>query len=185
MVRQGEIEMAQYTAYSPQAEVNGTAVLSVISAVDPWLRPVLDRCGFATVDSQAWYPQQRFLDALQTIESQGGDILVQIGMKLMDATILPQEIQKMEDALLHLDWIYRRYHRNDRESRWQVTMDVSGCATCVSCTAYPPDLEYGMLYALARRFRPRRTKFSVKHITRGVCRQHGGDCCTYQVRWWS
>jgi uncharacterized protein YceK len=177
--------MAQYTAYSPDAEVSGAAVLSVISAMDARLRPLMDKQGFETVDSQAWYPQQAFLDALRMIEAQGADMLVQIGMKLMDTTILPNDIQKMEDALVHLDKIYQIYHRKDDESRWQVALDVSGCATCVSCTAYPPDLEYGMLYALARRFRPRKAKFAVQHITRGACRQHGGDCCTYQVRWWS
>ena len=45
---------------------------------------------------------------------------------------------------------------------------------------YPCDFDRGILTAMARRFE---RSAVVRHDATQPCRQHGGESCTYHVRW--
>lgn len=153
-----------YTASDPQNLTSGASVQSVVAAMGANIQPILKHNNLGTIDPEAWYPQQDYLNVFNELEATGSGVmsnLVSIGMKILDNAHFPPDVDTIEKALGSLD-VYYSLNNKDKRGGWHVEIDGQQ-AICTSTTPYPADLEYGILYAMTRRFIASKQKFSVKY----------------------
>ncbi|MGF1506187.1 MAG: hypothetical protein GYB64_15130 [Chloroflexi bacterium] len=150
--------MKKYEATSPDVMVIGQAMLSVVSGMLDEVEPILDRYGVSEIDPEVWYPQQLFLDMFKELEqATGGNVynLVSIGMQILEKAAMPPDIHDIPSGL---NALHAYYHMNvcneDPERGWTVEERAEGVYDIVCTSPFPFDFEYGILYAMVRRFAP-------------------------------
>ncbi len=176
--------MAQFIAFSPDAEVSGVGLQTYISALGKEGKEILRRCGIDHIDPEAWYAQQPFLDALR--EAAEGDFgatldLVNIGTKILEHASWPPHVRTIQEALWALDDAYHMHHRGDVGEYTVEQLDET-TFVIVARTPYPCDFDYGLIYATAKHYLPADGRLVVEHAE-GPCRKNGEESCTYRVRW--
>lgn len=137
-------------------------------------------------ESVLWYPQQRHLPLLNDILRGKQDAvfdLINIGSKLAKHAVLPPDVTTLKRALFSLDDFYQQANPGT-QGGWQVTLVEASFAVATSNTAFPSDLEYGILYGLAERFLSDDYVYKVSLAATGSSRLKGGTSCTYHIRWW-
>jgi hypothetical protein len=178
--------MAQFVAIDPNVETNGTTILSVVDGMGAEILPVLEAHGLVNLDPGDWVPQQQFLDTFREIaegEYNAMFNLVAIGMKIPDNAVFPPEIDSIVSALHSIDVAYHMNHRNGEIGHYHCQVIGEKQIDLICENPYPCDFDYGIIYSMARRFRPTGSKFLVRHDDQAPCRKKGGDSCTYHVTW--
>ena len=174
----------RFVATDPGNETLGASMLGVIDAMGEEIHPILNELNLQDIDADTWYPQQQYLDVYNAIYKKRINLmhnLVAIGMKTVDNAAFPPQIETLQDALMSMDAYYHLNNR-DKAGKWDVQIDDTS-ARCTSTTPFPPDFEYGILYALVRRFVPKDHTFKVKY--EGDAPEYAGadHPCTYLVTW--
>jgi hypothetical protein len=184
-----EVEAMVYRTFGPDAEVYGAAMLAFVTSINyPNFHTIMEKHGVVHVDPERWYPQQLWLDIFSDIASQHGGSadLVSIGMKLVDTAPMPPEMKALPFKDIMLGFDRGSYRMNNRGK------DIGGIETVVISdthlvmidkTPYPDDFAYGAYYAMARRFLPRGTAFSVKYDESIPRREHGGQATHVHISW--
>jgi len=177
--------MAQFIAFDPNVEVNGTTILSVTAGMGEVAYPVLVANGLRNVARDEWYPQQAWLNVFKEIARVDGNLLdlVSIGMAIPQNAIFPQEIDSIESALRSIDVAYHMNHRGGEIGHYHVQVVSDKQIDMVCENPYPCDFDYGIIYSMSRRFCPPSMYARVYHDESSPCRKHGGDSCTYHVIW--
>ncbi|MEP7286010.1 MAG: hypothetical protein ABI947_09605 [Chloroflexota bacterium] len=178
--------MAQFIASTPQAEVIGRSILPAIKAMGTKVRPILATHKLHDIQPDLWYSQQAYLNVYKDIANSKHNAtfkLVKIGMQSSDILPLPAHVNSIPAALASLDFAYKRQCRNIGTDGWKVTIIADRMIKCVSSTPFPEDFEYGVLYAIVRRFRPEGASFTVLVDETAPSRKHGADTSTYIVSW--
>lgn len=175
-----------YTASNPNNMSSGASIQSVLSAMDTNIQPILDRHNLGTIDPDEWYSHVDYLNVFNDLVAEDNNVmfeLVNIGMKILDNAIFPPNVDSVETALGSLNAYYKLNNKDD-DGGWDVQIDGQ-TAICTSTTPFPPDLEYGILYAMVRRFVKRGERaiveyqdLSMRTGTKGV---HAP--CVYKVSW--
>lgn len=178
--------MTQFVAYEPHVEVSGEAILSTVAGIGERALSDFTEYGLGNVQAGGWYPQQHWLNLLRAVaEGKTNSMfdLVAIGMKIPETAVFPPEIDSIQAALHAIDVAYRMNHRNGEIGSYscQVVNDHSIDIVCDN--PYPCDFDYGIIWGMARRFRPGRAVFTVRHDDKAPCRNKGGESCTYHVTW--
>ena len=179
--------MAQFKVFSPEVQVIGTAVLSVVKgmgAFQPMALKILARQGIADIQQDEWYGQQDWLNAFQEIsESMGGPVLRVIGHKIPETAIWPPEVSTIEQALVSIDVAYHMNHRNGNIGHYTFikTGERSGKMTCGN--PYPCDFDFGIIEGTGKKFAPDKTFLRVQHDNSQPCRKADEDSCTYLITW--
>lgn len=178
-----------YRAFGPDAEVYGAAMLAFVNSINYTnFHSIMEQHGVVHVDPERWYPQQVWLDIFSDIASQSGGSsnLVSIGMKIVDTAPMPPEIKSLPFKEIMLGFEQGSYRMNNRGK------DIGGIETVVISdthlvmvdkTPYPDDFIYGAYYAMARRFLPRGTDFSVKYDESIPRREYGGEATRVHISW--
>lgn len=176
--------MTEFQIFHPDNEAKGSAIMAALAALDDQqVKTVMQANGINAIDADTWYPQQLELDILKSINT---DFLnmVAVGMKIPEVAMFPPQIDSVHGALEVLDMAYRMNVRGPDigEYVYERTGDRSATITCRN--SYPSDLDYGIIYALVRRFRSADSKdLSVKRDDTIPNRTTGGDTCVYYVKW--
>ncbi len=177
--------MSQFVAPDPQAKTRGVHIQAFLAGTGGATQAILKKHGLLNIGPAQWYPLQNMLDALRELSE--GDFsrtldLVQLGQRISEHSAWPEEIQTIEDALQAIDVAYHMNHQGEVGS-YQATRTGEREITMVCENPYPCDLDYGLIYGIARRFLPVDGNLLVEHDPDGPCRKHGADSCTYFVRW--
>jgi hypothetical protein len=155
-----------------------------------------DRSGLMKFEPGAWYPLERWLNALERIGNEFGHILLyQSGMTTPKNAVFPPTVVDIHSALQCIDIAYHMNHAVHGESMFNpvlgtmsegighyVYANVPGkkLITIESTTPYPCDFDKGIVIAMAQRFQPGAT---LVHDTSKPCRKNGGGSCAYHVSW--
>ena len=178
--------MVEFVAFHPMNETRGSAIAAAVEVIgyDRLVR-ALYRYGLANIQRDAWYPQQTELDLLRDMQRDNSVTMVAVGMVLADSVLFPVTgIRTLLDALLRLNDGYQATHRGyDIGSyAFQIQGKREGVLTCR--TPYPADLEFGLLYRLAYKFRPPETaKFRLRRLEAVSDRQAEADHATFYLEW--
>lgn len=175
-----------FRSSNPNNVTLGASIQPVFTAMGDRVSTILERHNFTQIDPNRWYPQQDYLNVYNDIyESQNGVMtdLVGIGMEILDQAVFPAEVDNLEKALLAMDGYYR-LNNQDEKAGWVVVMNQQR-ARCISTTPFPQDLEYGILYALVRKFCPKNMSFKVEYEDLAMRQQtkEFDNPCVYLVTW--
>jgi hypothetical protein len=194
----------QYRAFAPDIEILGTALMATFGGFGP-LRAIFERmmcreglvdCAVpgASIQMDAWYAQQAWLDALNEIDQQfGTEVLFNIGAEIPNNAVFPALAVDVHTAVASIDVAYHLNHRRAGRIMYDAKTQQMlegighyGCerlgdthilSTCM--TPYPCEFDLGIVVTMARRFEPRTI---VEHVGT-ECRRHGAQACTYSLRW--
>lgn len=177
--------MAEYIAFDPTVEVRGVMIAAFLLAEGEGVRLILEDLGAANVDPFEWYTQQWALDLLREVgRREGGSRnLVYIGMAIAEQAEFPPHITNVEGALNLIGAIYQLHHRGGKMGYYNVKRIGPQHLTVECCNPYPSDYDYGLIYAITKRFRPRRSTFLVRRDEDTASRTNGDDTCLFHVTW--
>jgi hypothetical protein len=155
------------TQPQPELEVSGDIILAFLNGIasekyqELALR-ILTAHGLKNPQSGAWFPHSAWLKALQQMNRElGPNTLFMIGKQIPRTLHLPLRLRvarTMEDALSHLDPIYRLNHRmkDDAEMPYHYEVQRIGQQKVhVSChNPYPAEINRGIIIQTARAMDP-------------------------------
>jgi hypothetical protein len=156
---------------------------------------VMDRNGMLKFEPGGWYPLNRWLNALERIKKEFGELLLfQSGQTTPRNAVFPPTVTDIHSALKCIDVAYHMNHAAYGEPMFNpgtgamsegighyVYSHVAGNKqiSIESSTPYPCDFDRGIVIAMAQRFQP---TAALTHDTRR-CRQHGNATCVYHITW--
>ncbi|KIG18824.1 hypothetical protein DB30_07160 [Enhygromyxa salina] len=191
----------QYRAFEPDIEIYGAAMLATVGGFGP-LRAIVERTllRHGLIDtgrpdtSDAWYPQQSWLDALLEVDKRfGTQILFNIGAEIPNNAVFPASAVDVHTAVQSIDLAYHLNHRRAGrvmyDAATQTMLEGIGhygydrlgpshiLSTCE--TPYPCEFDFGIVATMVRRFEPR----AIATHMGSECRRQGAQACTYSLRW--
>jgi hypothetical protein len=194
--------MASFKAFTPNAEVNGETILSVVDGIGQAKNralTILAECGIKNPEPGKWYPQQGWLDAFLRISTETGAFtLFNIGKKIPENAQFPPEINDIYKALAAIDVAYHMNHRINGEvlfnpntgsmkegiGHYGFKKKDDNNVIMVCENPYPCDFDRGIIESMAQRFKPTSVSFAkIKHDDSAPCRKKGAESCTYLVTW--
>lgn len=192
-------------AIESRIEINGRAVYSTVNAFMVRCIPakILFGKGIGKrvdkkfqIDNNDWYQQQDWLDALKEMSSRlGDDALSQIGMKIPENALFPEQVEDMDSALKSIDIAYHMNHRKNGRIMFDPSSGImlegighygysrNGDERVIVCecdTPYPCTFDKGVLTAMAQKFNP---NAYVLHDDSMPCRKNGNESCIYKIVW--
>lgn len=179
--------MPEFHALDPNAEVNGSSIISMIQAIGDKIIPVLEDHDLKDIDPDGWYPQQKYLDVFREIDQ--GTVssmfdLVAIGTKIPQLVRTPPEVDTIAAIFSAMDQAYQMNHRGNA-GNFQVEFVDGQHVKLVDTSPYPCHFQYGVFYGFAKRFCAPGEHFRVVHDDTQPCRRNGGTSCTYHITWGS
>jgi hypothetical protein len=178
--------MLQFKAKSPSVEVKGAAILSFLTGMGGFsgmFANILAEHGIAQPNAEAWYRQQSWLSAFETIASKVGPAtLKNVGKKIPETAAWPPDVKTIEQALNSIDVAYHMNHRGGEIGHYVCEKIGERSIRIVADTPYPCDFDLGVVEATARKFAPVGVTPTVTHNGAG-CRKQGGMKCSYVVNW--
>jgi hypothetical protein len=175
--------MAEFVAFDSRVESKGAAILATLKGLPFDIEPVLSAHGLSPLDPDGWYPQQSWLDALRAISQLPGVSsleLVSIGMKIPETADWPPNVTTLDEALFSIDVAYHLNHRGGEIGYYKAER-IDDQTIRVTChNPFPSDLDYGIVYGVARMFRLQGKEFFVDRAD-SPSRKKGDDRCVYFV----
>lgn len=191
----------EYKVLNDKVEVNGRTVLSFVAGFGAMRRAALDvlrKCGIEDPTFDGWYAQQKWLDAFTYIANNvSPQTLYEIGTTIPDNAEFPEEIVTPHDALAAIDTAYHINHRIDgvllfdkdtgekKEGIGNYHYRFIGekVVEMICDNPYPCEFDKGIIYAMAKRFKPQGGFVDIKHNKEEGCRENGDKSCRYLVSW--
>ena len=196
----------QFKPFEPGIEVNGQTVYTIVDGFRLFRRlasAVLDQEGIGRMrsdgdlilDRAGWYPQRAWLRAFARIADEAGSgALFAIGRQIPENAQFPPSVVDIHTAIQSIDVAYHLNHRKRGEIMFDpntgVKLDGIGSygyrrvgdsqIVCECNNPYPCDFDRGIVTTMARRFEPHAV---VEHDNSRPCRKHGGESCTYVIKW--
>jgi hypothetical protein len=174
--------MAQYIAFEPNVEVTGRTILSTIDGLGDQALEAFRQRGVNKIDPDGWYPQQIWLDVLKEMDQRGFFNMVAVGMKIPEDAAFPPDINTVESALESIDVAYHMNHRGGEIGHYRYEKIGDRHVRMVCDNPYPSDFDYGLIYAMTRRYAGHRADFTVTRAD-SPCRRKGDDRCIYDIKW--
>lgn len=187
-------------------EVRGEVILGYLDGMENYSLAAysfLAENGITNINKGDWYPLKALINSFEEISLQGGfQILERIGEKMITDAIWPRGLSNLEDAITSIDIAYHMNHKRDGielydyknkiviegnigHNYFEETDKQNNYVKYVCNSFYPCDFDRGMIQALASKFKPIGTEFiNVEHDMTSPCRKHGGDSCTYMIKWY-
>jgi hypothetical protein len=179
--------MAQFKAFAPNVEVEGSVVISVVDVMGAFKRlaeGILEDNGIENPQPGRWYSQQAWLNSFKTIAEQiGPNTLFQLARHIPLGASIDPEIDHIEKALFSLDQAYRHTHRGGEVGHYIFVKTGERTGQMHTMNPYPCDFDRGLLDALTRRFEPANPYLDLIHHDSAPCKKTGADSCTYTVFW--
>lgn len=169
------------------AEVSGRAILSVVTGMGSLTKRVhrvLSDNGIPDPQPETWYPHRAWLTAFSTMaEYLGPNTLNWIGERFVETAEWPLEINSIEKALSSIDLVHQLQHRGGDVGHYAFEKTGENSGKVICSAPNPCDFDRGLVFAIAKRFKPNPAVYvRVAHDLNG-CRQLGADTCTYHVHW--
>lgn len=176
----------RFKASSSTDQVSGASIRAYVHALGLLQRrgvQILAEQGIDSVDPEAWYPWQAYLNAQRAIyEDVGPNTIGRIGRKLVEEATFSPEIDGVHAALASLDGDYRLRHRGTDVGGFSYEATGERSGRIAIRNPYPCGLDRQVVEALCRRFRPADSPAAyVKH--RDGCRDQGAEECVLELSW--
>ena len=193
--------MAQFTAISPDVEVNGQTVLSIVAGMDTFKEialEILESKGISSPKENDWFYQQSWLNAFKEIaENVGEYTLMEIGRQIPENADWPPQVNSIESALSSIDIAYHMNHRINSEimfnpqngsmlegiGHYAVIEKSERKITMMCDNPYPSDFDRGIIESAANKFKTKGDRIRVITDSASPSRKNGADSCTYIVTW--
>jgi hypothetical protein len=193
--------MAQFTAISPDVEVNGQTVLSIVAGMDTFREialEILESKGISSPKENDWFLQQSWLDAFKEIaENVGEYTLMEIGRQIPENADWPPQVNSIETALSSIDIAYHMNHRINGSimfdpqngtmlegiGHYAFRKDSEKKITMICDNPYPSDFDKGIIESAANKFKTKGDRIRVFADSASPSRKTGADSCTYTVTW--
>lgn len=180
--------MPLFKAYSRSAEVSGRIILPVAEGMPQYaevIRKILHDSGnLADISAEQWYNQQNFLDGLKAVlEKLGPNTLFSLG-KLVTASY-PHQFNDLKAALLAVDEIYQRNHRNGDPGYCKLTdFNPEKKAAYMECKVpYPADFQRGVLLSIIRKYKGSFGLVTVKSLDHPESDSDMNDLQLFEFSW--
>lgn len=196
----------EFKAFEPGIEVNGPTVFSIIDGLGQFkslakkiflnVKIGKEENGELKIDMNAWYPQDAWLKAFETLSKEIGDsTLKKIGMKIPENAQFPPWVKDIDSAMQAIDIAYHMNHRKRGVPLFDTNTGkmtegighygyerIAGKNEIVSVSnnPYPCAFDFGIITTMAKKFQPRAF---VEHDDTKPCRKTGAESCTYLVTW--
>lgn len=178
----------KYKTFGDDAEVLGQAMLAFVQSVNfDEFQKILEQHNLNKIDPEKWYHQQIWLDVFNDIDQKKGasSNLVSIGMKVIETMATPPEFDNMPflDQLRAFGGAYQANNRGKGIGEIQTEVLSDTHVIMHDGTPYPDDFVYGAYYAMARRFLPEGTQFSVYFDETAPKRKDGAKESLVHIKW--
>ena len=178
--------MAEVLLAEGTVEVSGAAILATVAGMESDIEGLLEAYGIDDLSADGWYPQQAWLDVLNTIGDTNAGYamldLVSIGMRIPENALWPPNVTDVVTALESIDVAYHMNHRGGDIGSYRAER-VGPNAVDVYCdNPYPSDFDYGIIYATVKQWLEPGMGFAVLREA-SPSRLRGDDTCIYRVRW--
>lgn len=180
--------MKLFKASSPNVEVNGETVFSIIdgmSAFKAKAEKILSENDIENPRPGLWYNQQAWLNAFKSIaEHIGPSTLNAIGQKIPENAKFPPEINDIHKALGAIDVAYHMNHRNGEIGSYKYQKIDDKNVKIICTNPYPDEFDKGIIVAMTRRFKPAGViNVKVNIDESQPTRTKGGDSTTFLISW--
>lgn len=158
---------------TPETEILGQAILAVTTSINyddykPFFEAGLTKYDYdVNIDPEKWYSLQMLLDIYKSMYDapNAQSNLVSIGVKVIEASPFPPEIDSIEKAVHALNVVYETYVRNYQPGHEYTVEAVSETQIkIIDHQPFPHDLIYGYMFAVGKRFAPQ-GKHAIIHRT--------------------
>lgn len=184
--------MAQFIPFSPDVEVNGETILSVVNGVHDLFKPkmhdILVKNNIPNPQKGKWYKQSDWLNAFKEIsDTIGNNTLFSIGKAIPENANFPSDIDSIKKALESIDIAYHQNHRGGDIGYYKlVEFDNTNRQAVMECkNPYPCFFDKGIITAITRKFAPSDsidTKVEIDQSNQPN-RLNGGDSSLYIIKW--
>jgi hypothetical protein len=176
----------KFVSPSTNAETLGAALMLFFENIlAETIRPILEKHGIETLEPDQWYPMQLILDVEKDIVDSplyGNESLVALGMKAIDTAPFDPSITTIEQAIAALDTIVNYASRNIPEGfGYHLVESRPGYILVTENMPFPDDAIYGYLWAVARRFKPHNTTFTIQRVPDPQPEVYPGEA--YEIQW--
>lgn len=175
---------------SPRAEVCGRSLRGMARSLEalgvPWaeIQDLLGQAGILDPREDEWYPVNRLLAFLSTVERMyGREALRNAGRAIPDTAQFAPDLDTLERALRTLDIAYQVNHRGGPIGRYRYEQKGPGQGEMLCENPYPCDLDLGILERLVERFAGEGPAVGVSHRPGRECRRLGAVACVFDLRW--
>ncbi len=177
-----------FKVFDPSTEISGNAIKTYSKAIEKtYVDTVLDSYGIDTIDPEAWYPLQIWLDVLNEIHLNLSSMsyFVTIGMSIAEALPFPEHFNDLPllDVLQLAPQGYTIDHRGDDIGSIDTEQIDERSLRFIVRTPYPDDFFYGVCYGLAQRFAGPDQMFTVQYDNSMPRRDLGGQQTVIEIRW--
>lgn len=152
--------------------------------------------GNITIDPAAWYSQEAWLKAFESISKElGNNLLYQIGQAIPKNAKFPPWVIDIDAAIKAVDIAYHMNHRKNGMELFDPKtgsmiegighygyqrVDGKNMIISVCENPYPCAFDRGILTTMAKKFQP---EAMVQHDDSKPCRNNGHESCTYIITW--
>ena len=189
--------MQRYKAFTPGMQVRGRVIQAAVRCLNSeHLEPYLRQNGLLgrqddlqPILPDRWYSQQDWLNVLNALVEESGSSsmsdLVSVGMTLANLLCDPADAGQgsLEEQLEAWGRAYQEQHRDGDAGELIVHRMGSKLIWVDTRTAYPDEILYGAIYAIASRYFPDRAAVTVRYDNSLPRRDQGGAVTRYMVSW--
>jgi len=179
--------MKTYVASSPDVEVNGQTIYAIVQGMGAFKSTaikILSENGINDPKPGKFYSQQAWLNSFRKIAEKVGDAtLFNIGLKIPENAIFPNELNNVHEALAAIDIAYYNNHRGGEIGHYEYTRTEEYSGTFICTNPYPDEFDKGIITAMCRKFMSDITLICVIIDERKPVRSKGGDSTTFMVNW--
>jgi hypothetical protein len=166
--------------FEPGHEVSGSMLLGIIGSINETaIRPIREKHGLQHIEPDAWYSVQQVHDFFNDLEESPDSMfnLVSVGMELGKRIPFPPEIKTIEQAFGMFNKGNRATVRGGEGTHVETSfLDEHHIVVTVTNAIAPPDVMYGISYAVVKRFVPPGSEIVVEQ-------EKTGDTIRYDIRW--
>jgi hypothetical protein len=166
----------EFKAFSEDVQVIGGGIISFINAFsqkDLALK-ILSKHGIDNVQSEEWYSQQSYFDAMKELEEIIGSLmLTKVGLKIVDNVKL-QGADNIFDFFNNVDASYKMNNKGDTKSYYKLTEKGENYLILETNNPYPDSFDHGLYEGFAKKFHP---EAKISTISKEL------DIRQYKIKW--
>jgi hypothetical protein len=177
--------MVEYVSFHPDNEVSGAAILATLIALGGDKVETLAEKHGLDLSQEGYHPVQIDLDILRELKETGDfSDMVSVGMEIPEAAEFPPDLNDIHQALASINIAYQMNNRGPDIGFYAYEKLGERSAKMTCRNPYPSDFDFGLIYAMVKRFRPADSQF-IRVIRDDTIpnRKTGADTCIYTVEW--
>jgi hypothetical protein len=154
-------------------EIRGMAIMAVRAALGNDADPLLRACNLAPLHQDRWYPQRGYLELLRLIGDEDFGAILNVtaiglrSLELIHMIYMQQAHERTTPDIIHairnLDMGWQAAHRGGYPGQFALIEGMPERVIVQVESLFPVNYCYGLLYGLARLYRPNHTRFMVDY----------------------